>query len=317
MMRCEHTGYLYQTYCIRLWDGAFSVIVYAMSLDFALFDNDFSVIQALDMMESEHFSLSVDDLLILNSKDTLAQLEQPDSPERLTKTGSTGSMSPVSEISEDPTDDVISALETSGKLSDDLYGKLSENFSAYVFPGESHDYTQSSMTRSTQGVSYAKRATRKRSHYVDDEDDLSDSRTKAARQAKLNRERKKEYVTGLENQVKTLEENNSDLNLHVQHKDRLIADLREEVRYLRGVLANQTTLSRLLRNINFDSDEFSDDKDRRVTHSDHSGYTKAQVPTSSADVGVCLHVSSGAVSLELCRRCSERASTSTALHPGD
>lgn len=272
-----------------------------MSLDFSSFESDFSVLQAFGKMDSDTSAISIEDLQILNDRDTLAQLERAEIRDSSAAMGSTGSLTPVpSENGEESADDVdvFSTL--------DSYGKLPEDLVSYFLSGESDDRNACGMRRCVEDVSQSKRQTRgKRPRYGDDGDECFDSRTKAAQQARKNREKKKEYLCGLEVKVKSLEEENADFRLRMRSKDHLIDGLKEEVRYLRGVLANQTTLSKLLRNIDFDSDEFSKCADENGTICDHSGYTKKAM--DNGEEGVCLHVNRGGLSLELCPRCSAQA----------
>ena len=84
----------------------------------------------------------------------------------------------------------------------------------------------------------------------DDEVSLSGKcQSKSALSARAHREKKKQYVIGLEKSVKELSTDNKRLRTDMRDMERTIGDLKTEVEYLRGVLANQSTLSSLLRNI--------------------------------------------------------------------
>jgi hypothetical protein len=142
------------------------------------------------------------------------------------------------------------------------------------------------------------RGNSKRQRLEDDVDDGSEARTRAAQQAKKNREKKKLYVSGLEKKIEELKNENLEVKSRMRIKDNVINQLKEEIMYLRSVLKNQTTLSRLLRKIDIDSDELTENS------TDHD-YSKAGDLEPS---GVCLHVmGAGKMSIELCSRCSKLA----------
>ena len=74
-------------------------------------------------------------------------------------------------------------------------------------------------------------------------------KSKSAIAAKENREKKKKYISTLESSVKGLASENKTLKSQVGQLDDEVEKLRLEVDYLKSVLANQSTLSRLLDNI--------------------------------------------------------------------
>ena len=275
--------------------GRLFLVIRVMSLDFTVLDTDFSVLQALEMMDSDKCDLSINDLQILSDLSIPALLEQVETRGRSVDMGSTGSSCSVSESGEDFGDGVVSVSGTYGNIPEDLVSLLS---------GECLD-SDLNVKSYVQDVSQPKRRGKRPRTYTEDDDDVDEPRSKAAQQAKRNRDKKKQYVSGLEEKVKDLEKENADIRLRMRNRDITVHQLQEEVRYLRSVLANQTTLSRLLRKIDFDSGEFSDDN-RLV--SDHSYSIKKS--DASAQAGVCLHVSSGDISLELCSRCSRQAKKS-------
>ncbi len=91
------------------------------------------------------------------------------------------------------------------------------------------------------------------------------SMSKNAIAARQNRQKKKSYIDGLEHSVKYLRTENSGLKNQLAITKLSVESLRNEVKYLRSVLANQSTLSSLLKNIkstpdvNFSIPESSDD----------------------------------------------------------
>lgn len=146
-----------------------------------------------------------------------------------------------------------------------------------------------------------------------------DRNKKNAIAAKLNRQKKKEYVQSLEAQVSTLQSENKQLKAWHSQTQHKVIDLESEVRYLKNVLANQSTLSNLLQNIpQIDNvqlttsfgvtckrSRFPDDND-----ASHSKKTKSDNLSSSSSIaGVCLHVLNNTASLEFCSECSLRHST--------
>jgi hypothetical protein len=64
--------------------------------------------------------------------------------------------------------------------------------------------------------------------------------------ARENRQKKKKYVQSLEKTLKNLNDQNSNLKLKTEAMAGRISDLASEVEYLKGVIANQSTLSRLI-----------------------------------------------------------------------
>ncbi|XP_076456153.1 uncharacterized protein LOC143290524 [Babylonia areolata] len=141
---------------------------------------------------------------------------------------------------------------------------------------------------------------------------LEERNRKNAEMARQNRLKKKAYVGNLEQEVedgrKRIHELASALNDAEEERD----GYKREVEYLKSVLANQSALAGLLKNIpNVSGVTLSSSVSRkRVAELDHS-YTPvkkgrhAEHPTRRS--GVCLHVDSNNVSLEFCHHCAEMA----------
>ncbi|GFR66868.1 CREB/ATF bZIP transcription factor [Elysia marginata] len=170
------------------------------------------------------------------------------------------------------------------------------------------------------------------SDYCDDDivKALDEKSRKNAIQAKMNREKKKKYVSSLEKDVEKLGKENNELrNENIELKKDL-GSLEEEVRYLKSVLVNASALSSLLRNIGGVSDvklsasivgrkrEASECEDHsytsaaKVTRSDNgraerSAKRAKMVSENLEKAGVCLHVSGCEASLEFCSKCSSLA----------
>ncbi|KAK2143157.1 hypothetical protein LSH36_872g01001 [Paralvinella palmiformis] len=149
--------------------------------------------------------------------------------------------------------------------------------------------------------------------YLDTADIPEDKSRKNALQAKINREKKKAYITSLEKQVAELSKDNGRLQGRTSKLQKERDLLSEEVTYLRSVIANQSTLSKLLGNITDVKSlslttSFSAEK--RSFAEDHNyGQSSVKRPKSSAPIsgGVCLHVENENVSLEFCSSCARMA----------
>ena len=97
--------------------------------------------------------------------------------------------------------------------------------------------------------------------------------------------------------------------------------LENEVDYLRNVLANQSTLASLIKNIpntpgvNLTC-SFSRKRPNEVIEDPSEGTSNKRPKRGSNTTGpqksggICLHVSDGAVSLEFCAQCSQQATQS-------
>ncbi|XP_074652391.1 CREB/ATF bZIP transcription factor-like [Tubulanus polymorphus] len=142
------------------------------------------------------------------------------------------------------------------------------------------------------------------------EDPGVDKTTKTVIQARLNRQKKKEYIQGLESQVTKFKSENVELRQREKQWEKHRKSLEEEIVYLKSVLANDSRLSSLLKNINglknvHLSSAFSQ---KRKIDADHDYLKRDRV--GSATGGVCLHVDSDEVSLEFCSRCSNQSKRS-------
>lgn len=139
---------------------------------------------------------------------------------------------------------------------------------------------------------------------------IEEKNKKNAKQAKINREKKKVYIKSLEDNIDTLKTENVGLKDRMGKLEHHKNALEEEVEYLKSVLANQSTLSNLLKNIPNAkvhlSSSFSDRK-RGASH-DHDYQGRVMRSSKKAKTaGVCLHVENENVSLEFCSSCSKNA----------
>lgn len=217
----------------------------------------------------------------------------------------------------------------------DLTALLSENFATNeLSTGEESHAKRSSTVPSTQtSISF-----RKGKQVSSGEDDpaMIDRNKKNAIAARENRQKKKKYVEGLENEVGKLKDENKTLKTRNENMSKMILKLSDEVKYLRSVLANESTISLLLKSVaatpgisltsslvqpsagNKEETAMEKKKSQYITRS----RKRQSVVEQSSDVvepspskkacrsnpgGVCLHVNSGKVSLELCARCEKKA----------
>lgn len=146
---------------------------------------------------------------------------------------------------------------------------------------------------------------------LDTEDDKN---SKAAIQARVNRQKKKAYIHGLESQVEALSKENATLKSDSNKLKKERNLFCEEVAYLRGVLKNDSMLSELLsnmtslENVRLSSSFASGSASHQVDH-DYGRPSKVPARASKKSAvqmssGVCLHVDSGNVSLEFCSKCA-------------
>ncbi|XP_048737539.2 uncharacterized protein LOC125652384 isoform X1 [Ostrea edulis] len=139
---------------------------------------------------------------------------------------------------------------------------------------------------------------------------MEERNRKNAIQAKLNREKKKTYIKNLESDVEQLKSENKTLKdncnkLQLSHKV-----MEEELDYLRSVLANQSVLSNLLKNIpNVKNVKLSSSfsRKRQSIDNDHDYPAAKSKRSKLSSAGVCLHVHQDKVSLEFCSKCSSTA----------
>lgn len=165
---------------------------------------------------------------------------------------------------------------------------------------------------------------------------LTTSKTQAEK-ARQQRERKKKYVQELEDTIETLKKDKAQLKqANTQLNDR-IGGLHDEIRYLKGVIQNQSELANILRSVAntpgisiscsvLQDKDVSDGKVNKRKYNDHTEDSREKVcnihnkrnkkkkmeetsgdKVTSFVAGVCVHVQSGKVSLEFCAECSKKA----------
>ncbi|XP_053160290.1 CREB/ATF bZIP transcription factor [Hemicordylus capensis] len=169
------------------------------------------------------------------------------------------------------------------------------------------------------------------------------NRLKAAAAARLNRQKKKQYVMGLETRLQGLAAENRQLRDRNRGLGRRVRHLERETSYLRAVLANQSALGRLLSRLAGDGAGKVGLRISTSLFEDHHAAVAARLETrlpceggsgggdhdyalpvrkdeeeddgdkragSSSPGGICLHVDRDQVSVEFCSVCARRAATS-------
>ncbi|XP_068601143.1 CREB/ATF bZIP transcription factor [Brachionichthys hirsutus] len=131
--------------------------------------------------------------------------------------------------------------------------------------------------------------------------------------AKLNRLKKKEYVTSLERKVGVLATESSKLKQENTQLTQRVEELEDETRYLRAVLANESMLAQLLSRLSgMNGMKLSSSLFQGFDSNDHDyALPRKRVKVEDKDTsgGVCLHVDKNHVSVEFCTKCAESAST--------
>uniref|UniRef100_A0A3P8TJS5 CREB/ATF bZIP transcription factor n=1 Tax=Amphiprion percula TaxID=161767 RepID=A0A3P8TJS5_AMPPE len=132
--------------------------------------------------------------------------------------------------------------------------------------------------------------------------------------ARLNRLKKKEYVSNLEKKVGVLSAENSVLKQENSQLTKRVEELEDETRYLRAVLANESMLAQLLSRLSgVNGMKLSSSLFQGPDPNDHDyalPRKRVKVEEKETSGGVCLHVDKNHVSVEFCTKCAESASTS-------
>ena len=154
--------------------------------------------------------------------------------------------------------------------------------------------------------------------------------------ARLNRQRKKRYVSNLESEVSSLRKQNTSLLSENRNLKGEISSCKEELAYLKSVLANQSMLSSVIKAVssvpgvnvsgvvpsNKTSDKDTADvaeipkmsgvsqKSKKRRNQSSLQESAETGHGSSSNAGICLHVSQQNVSIEFCQYCSKHAASS-------
>ena len=153
-----------------------------------------------------------------------------------------------------------------------------------------------------------------------------------AEKAKEQRQRKKKFVQELQDTIEELKQEKAGLQqVNTQLNDK-IGSLKEEISYLKGVIANQSELAKILRTVadipgisincsvlKNDQGELGKNNKRKYVPAGKKGVNLSDENTKKRrmnvevngelenNAGVCVHVQSGKVSLEFCPECSKNA----------
>ena len=153
-----------------------------------------------------------------------------------------------------------------------------------------------------------------------------------AEKAKEQRQRKKKFVQELQDTIDELKQEKAGLQqVNTQLNDK-IGSLQEEISYLKGVIANQSELAKILRTVanipgisincsvlKNDQGEMGKNNKRKCVPAGKKGVNLSDENTKKRrmdievngelenNAGVCVHVQSGKVSLEFCPECSKKA----------
>lgn len=141
-----------------------------------------------------------------------------------------------------------------------------------------------------------------------------DRNRKNAEAAKLNRQKKKQYVESLEKNCTTLKTENVVLKTKCHEYLQRCQRLQSEVEYLKSVLANESALSSLIQNIPQVkeiklSSSFSRKRPNPESKMQENPTVSKRPKTEGHSGGVCLHVAKDVVSLEFCANCSKQAAS--------
>ena len=150
--------------------------------------------------------------------------------------------------------------------------------------------------------------------------EVLDKSRKNAEAAKQGRIRKKKYLDDLEKDRAHVRADNIVLKTKYAELQARNRKLENEVDYLRSVLANQSTLASLIKNVpntpgvNLTS-SFSRKRPNKVIEDPVEGTSnkrpkQGSKTSSQKSGGICLHVSEAVVSLEFCAQCSQQAAQS-------
>lgn len=134
------------------------------------------------------------------------------------------------------------------------------------------------------------------------------SMSKNAVLARENRFKKKKFIDDILRKNKFLSGQNSHLKSKCEKYDRNVYSLRKEVSYLKNIIHNQSTLSKLLKSIpSLVKDQFDESSDELIDVIDYNRNECPDVRPPNPSCGICLHVANNTVLLEMCHSCSSKA----------
>lgn len=282
--------------------------------------------------------LTANDVAITIADKDLAFLDRLESPEVEKKRVPQGKEIVIPILESTEAEDAVPAIETGTGVSAESIPKY--NNSSSVFAKEtaqmpSNNYIQKAKTGSTTNTASLKSKMSETAaiqsveqdvlqtskHSADDTDadddnatsaNVSDRNKRNAIQAKINRERKKAYITGLENDVKELTDKNAKLCSELSASKKTIDSLQEEILYLKNVITNDSALSAVLQSVRASKTDLSTsfEVSRKRANDSLCSKEPASKRVNNRTLiggGICLHVENSNVSLEFCRSCSKMA----------
>lgn len=191
----------------------------------------------------------------------------------------------------------------------DLDDSMLDSFGNFESQTSASDETNQSMAADTPASH--KRGAVQRSKLHDVSGRIINKNAIAAR---MNRLKKKEYVSGLEQRVGSLMSENRILKQENGNLNKRVDELESETRYLRAVLANESMLAQLLSRLSgVNGMKFSTSLFQESNKNDHDyaiPRKKVKVEDKETAGGVCLHVDKDHVSVEFCTKCAEMSSLS-------
>ena len=147
------------------------------------------------------------------------------------------------------------------------------------------------------------------------EPDIVETKDRSVRNAinaRVNRQKHKLYVDGLEQEVEDLKV--AKQTLEDKHRETLerMAEMQSRIKYLENVIANDTTISSVLSSLGtVNSLRISSSIIRKRKHSadttNHESPSSSSGPPAKIPAGVCVHIDKDNVSVEFCEKCAENA----------
>ena len=134
------------------------------------------------------------------------------------------------------------------------------------------------------------------------------SMSKNAILARENRFKKKKFLESLVRQNKIIYRENSQLKKKCDRYDKITRNLRKEISYLRSIILNQSSLSKLLQNIpTLMQDQLDDSADEVIDVLNDAHKDSDELNQEKLDSGICLHVASNTLHLSMCPSCNSKA----------
>lgn len=280
-------------------------------------DNNTTTI--MDTSGSSHIDVSIDEVSIDDDIDDVfsipdSEIDRNDDLQLLLNCVSMGSQQGLSKVAEC---EQVSGNVTPVPASQRPI-RATRSGKTFKYDGREQNPVQGPSSRVTRSKSKPRKLPKQSPEELENinMDDVDKSQKNAV-QARINRQKKKAYIQGLEDQVEALSRENEVLKKDSKKFQKERDTLEEEVKYYKSVLANDSQLAVLLQNIgNVSNVRFTTSFDvsrKRSLALDHdygvgsSSKKRKTHPDVKMSGGVCLHVDKDNVSLEFCSKCSKMA----------